>query len=135
MEIRAIQPEDTYDIRQKVMWPDKSIDFVKVEEDKEGYHFGLFEGNELISIVSLFYKNNEAQFRKFATRIEYHGKGYGTELLKFVFQEAENKGAERIWCNARSNKTAFYAKFGMRETPIFFTKEGVAYVVMEKVNN
>ncbi len=132
MDIRAIQPEDTYDIRQKVMWPDKSIEFVKVEEDKEGNHFGLFEGDELVSIVSLFYKNQEVQFRKFATLIEYQGKGYGTKLLEFVFKKAENKGVKRIWCNARCNKTAFYAKFGMKETAFFFTKEGVDYVVMEK---
>ena len=38
MYIRAIQLEDTYGIRLKVMWPNKNIEFVIVEEDKEGNH-------------------------------------------------------------------------------------------------
>ena len=133
MEIKKIQAEDTYEIRHKVMWSHKPIDFVKVDEDTEGVHFGLFESDKLISIVSVFYKNQEAQFRKFATLTEYQGQGYGSTLLKYVFQEIENKGVHKIWCNARGTKTAFYRKFGMTETDMWFVKEGIDYVVMEKI--
>ena len=132
IEIRAIQAEDTYEIRQKVMWPHKNIEFIKVEDDKEGFHLGLFENDALMSVVSVFYKNQEAQFRKFATLTASQGKGYGTKLLDFIFQEMRKKDVQRIWCNARRNKAAFYTKFGMKTTDVFFTKEGVDYVVMEK---
>lgn len=132
IEIKEIKAEDTYPIRQGVMWPDKSIDFVKVDEDTEGVHWGLFENENLVSIVSLFYKNDEMQFRKFATLTDFQGHGYGTILLNYVFQQAEKQGIIKIWCNARSTKTAFYARFGMLETGIRFVKEGVDYVVMEK---
>lgn len=132
IEIKEIKAEDTYPIRHEVMWPDKSIDFVKVDEDTEGVHLGLFENEKLVSIVSLFYKNNEMQFRKFATLVDFQGRGYGTILLNYVFQQAEKQGITKIWCNARSNKATFYARFGMLETGIRFVKEGVDYVVMEK---
>ncbi len=130
MDIRQIQPEDTYDIRHKVLWAYKPIEFVKVDEDTEGVHFGLFEDNQLVSVVSLFYKNDEVQFRKFATLTAFQGRGYGTQLLKYIFQLIENQGIKKIWCNARNHKSAFYAKFGMKETNIRFMKEGLEYVVM-----
>lgn len=132
IEIREIKAEDTYPIRHEVMWPDKNIDFVKVAEDTEGVHWGLFESEKLISIVSVFYKNDEMQFRKFATLTDFQGRGHGTLLLNYVFQQAEYQGVKKIWCNARSNKAAFYARFGMLETDRRFVKEGIAYVVMKK---
>ena len=75
MEIREIASEETLKIRQNVMWPEKSIEFVEVAEDKEGTHFGLFEDNKIISVISLFYKDKEVQFRKFATLTTEQGKG------------------------------------------------------------
>ncbi len=132
MEIREIQAADTYEIRHEVMWPDKPFDFVKMDEDTEGVHLGLFEGDLLISIVSLFFKNKEMQFRKFATLIDYQGHGYGTILLNYAFQLSENQKITRIWCNARSNKSAFYKKMGMTETDARYSKGGMDFVIMEK---
>ena len=132
IEIREIKAEDIYPIRHEVMWPDKNIDFVKIDDDTEGVHFGLFDDGILVSIVSLFLKKDGVQFRKFATLTAYQGRGYGTKLLNYVFQYFENQGVKKIWCNARSNKAAFYARFGMLETDRRFVKEGIAYVVMKK---
>lgn len=132
MEIREIVSEETLKIRQNVMWPEKSIEFVEVAEDKEGTHFGLFEDNKIISVISLFYKDKEVQFRKFATLTTEQGKGYGTKLLKFVFNEADKKRIEKIWCNARTTKIEFYKSFGMEETGKVFKKEGIEYIIMEK---
>lgn len=133
MEIKVITPEETLDIRQKVMWPDKSIDFVKVPEDQEGTHYGLFLNDRLISVISLFYKDNTLQFRKFATLGEEQGKGYGTALLNFVMALAESQGIQRIWCNARVHKKVFYEQFGMKSTLEAFDKDGASYVIMEKI--
>ncbi len=132
IEIKEIRAEDTYEIRHKVMWPDKDIDFVKLEEDKMGHHFGLFDNAVLVSIVSVFYKKKEAQFRKFATLVAYQGRGYGSKLLKYVFQSIENQGVERIWCDARIEKKGFYEKLGMVAVDSVFIKNGIEYIVMER---
>ena len=87
---------------------------------------------ELISVISLFIENREAQFRKFATLQKYQGKGYGTQLLGFVFDQTIDYQVNMIWCNARADKTYFYQKFGMRETDNTFVKGGIDYVIMEK---
>lgn len=130
--IEQITYQLTWPIRHKVMWPDHPIDFVKLPEDKDGLHYGLFEGNKLVSIISAFVLGDEAQFRKFATVIEYQGKGYGSQLLGYLMAELESQQLARIWCNARVNKTNLYEKFGLVKTDQTYVKGGLDFVIMEK---
>lgn len=129
--ITKIDKEKAWDVRHTVMWPEKDFDYIKLDDDDEGIHFGLFEEGKLISVISLFINLQEAQFRKFATLQQEQGKGYGSRLLEYVIKEAKNHHLKRIWCNARHNKVDFYKKFGLHETSHRFTKGGKAYVIME----
>ncbi|MFD0824566.1 GNAT family N-acetyltransferase [Neobacillus sp. M.A.Huq-85] len=97
-----------------------------------GIHFGLFKESTLVSVISLFIDNEEAQFRKFATLQQEQGNGFGSELLETVLKETKIHCVKRIWCNARKNKVDFYKKFGLQETNSSFLKEGKSYVLMEK---
>ncbi|HWR42390.1 GNAT family N-acetyltransferase [Sporomusa sp.] len=132
MEIKIIKPEQTWELRQTVMWPDKEIAYVKLPDDPMGTHYGLFEDGQLISVVSAFANKQEIQFRKFATVSNKQGQGYGTKLLRFIIAAAKAGGAKAIWCNARKDKAAFYRKFGFEERPIQFKRDDIAYVVMSK---
>jgi len=131
-EIRQVSSLDVLPIRQKVMWPAKPIEYVKLPNDDAGEHFGLFLGDQMISIISLFMKDGEVQFRKFATLREFQGCGYGTLLLKKIIDISQHNGVNRIWCNARVEKSDFYKKFGLNPTNKQFQKGGVEYVIMEK---
>jgi GNAT superfamily N-acetyltransferase len=130
LDIRSIDKENAWRIRHKVMWPDRELEYVQLEDDDVGRHYGLFVGERLVSVVSLFIDQDEAQFRKFATLEAEQGKGYGSRLLRHVMEEAEHVGVKRIWCNARREKAAFYRKFGLRETDRTFEKGGKEYVIM-----
>lgn len=70
MKIKKIKAEQTWEIRHKVMWPNKPLAYVKISNDLEGLHYGLFVADKLVSVVSLFIKGEVAQFRKFATSID-----------------------------------------------------------------
>ncbi|RXM49207.1 GNAT family N-acetyltransferase [Flavobacterium sp. YO12] len=131
MEIKEIAASETWDIRHNVMWPDQPFEFVQLEEDNLGFHFGVFTSNKLVSIVSCFIVEEEMQFRKLATLQEYQGKGSASHLLKYIFQFAKEKNIKKVWCNARSNKKSFYEKFGMKDTFKTFTKAGQEFTIME----
>ena len=133
MTIKEITPERTWPIRQLVMWPDKPIHFVKIRDDDRGLHYGLFRNDRLASVISCFVDRDEMQFRKFATLVEEQGQGLGTQLLNHVLDVARQKSIRRIWCNARRDKTGFYARFGLTTTGIPFTREGIEYIVMERI--
>ena len=94
-------------------------------------HYGLYVEDQLMSVISCFEIDGEIQFRKFATLVEKQHRGFGTHLLKYILNQAQSKKAKRVWCNARKDKSTYYEKFGLKNTPHLFSKEGIDFVVME----
>lgn len=130
--IKQITSSETLPIRHKVMWPNKPLAYVELPNDENARHFGLFVNGEITSIISIFVENNEAQFRKFATLIEFQGLGYGSILLKSIIDLIKKEGIKKLWCNARLEKSKFYERFNLKPTDKKFEKGGIKYVVMEK---
>ena len=133
--IRQIEAKDTWNLRQTVMWPEKSLDFVKLKDDELGFHFGLFQNEILCAVISLFCTGKSAQFRKFATLQHLQKQGLGTQLLEYVIEFSRSKNIDILWCDARVSATAFYQKFGFEIISQPFTKETELYVKMEKIFN
>ena len=135
--ILTITPEQTYPLRHAVLWPDKPFDYVKVENDAEGYHFGAFLHDELVAVISLFVnaKDNNpggahlggARFRKFAAHPDYQRKGIGTRLMEHIITEARRLGATTLWCDARLDAADFYRRFGMEAVSEVFYKGPIPY--------
>ena len=61
IEIRDVSLEVVWKMRQAIMYPQETIDFVKLEDDERGMHWGLYDSDKLISVISLFKKENELQ--------------------------------------------------------------------------
>lgn len=131
MEIKQIEASATWQIRHEVMWPNQPFEFVQLEEDQSGLHFGVFVDEKLVSIVSCFISDDEMQFRKLATLESFQGRGIASELLKYILKLAKDKGLKKVWCNARTNKKEFYEKFGLRDTKKVFVKADQEFTIME----
>ncbi|KAM9988020.1 hypothetical protein ACTFIZ_003384 [Dictyostelium cf. discoideum] len=140
--VKECNYNDILELRRDVMYPEKDLDYVKVENDQDQngntIHLGLYENDsdmKPISIVSLFLnrEKNEIQFRKFATKVEYQNKGYGTKLLSYVINYAKVNSIKRIWCNARIEKSEFYIKnFNFNLTNQKYTKDGRDFIILER---
>jgi len=129
--IKTIRAEDTWPIRQIVMWPEKPIDFIKIDGDNGALHYGLYVEGQLSSVISCFVTKNEVQFRKFATLRDKQNQGLGSKLLSYIIEECKMKGCKRLYCNARVDKKAFYQKFGLMATDQGFLKDGIEFIIME----
>lgn len=132
LSIRPVAPEQTYALRHRVLWPDKPPEYVKVENDAEGYHVGAFWEDELIAVISLFVADEAAnpgpaRFRKFAVHPDYQHRGIGTLLLNHIIAEAKRSGAGTLWCDARLDAADFYRRFGMEAVSEVFYKGPVPY--------
>ena len=112
MDIRTVDIDTIWQVRQQVMYPQEQISYVQLPEDSSGKHLGLYIGGKLGSIGSLFERGNDIQFRKFATLVEEQGKGYGSQLLGHVMQQAGADGKQLIWCNARVSASGFMKSLG-----------------------
>lgn len=131
IQIKPIKCEQAWIIRHEVMYPDLPFEVIKLANDNEGVHLGLYVNNHLTSVVSLFNKANSCQFRKFATLASAQGKGYGSLLLDHVIQHVKVIGMVKLWCNARVSAASFYAKFGFTETDDRSVSNGINFVIME----
>jgi GNAT superfamily N-acetyltransferase len=126
-DIRLIAPEQTYELRHNVLWPDKPLDYVRIENDAEGYHYGAFLNDELVAVISLFVNGAVGRFRKLATHPDYQRQGIGTILLNYTIAEAQRLGATELWCDARLDAADFYRRFGMEAVSDVFYKGPIPY--------
>lgn len=133
MNIQKISCEQIWDIRHEVMYPYMPFDYVKLPDDPQGTHYGLIVREQPVSVVSVFINGHQAQFRKLATLLSEQSKGHGSTLLSFVLHKLEKESITRIWCNARADKVGFYERFGMQTTSKEFTKDGIDFIIMEKL--
>ncbi|GAB3935866.1 GNAT family N-acetyltransferase [Larkinella terrae] len=127
MQIRQIKPEETYALRHEVLWPEKPLEYVMLDEDADGQHFGAFRDTDLVAVISLFMEMEVARFRKFATRPDCQRQGVGTQLLHRVIDEARQAGAQLLWCDARLSAADFYRRFGMEPEGAVFFKGEILY--------
>ena len=132
MKIDTINHMQTLEIRHKVLWPLKPIEFCKLEADPIGKHYGGFLNGKLICVASVFIDMNSARLRKFANLREYQNRGYGTKMINYILSELIETGVDNFWCDARVDAQGFYSRFGMSKKGDVFLKSGVEYIVMER---
>lgn len=131
MQVVEVPLDTVWEMRQKVMYPHLSLEEIKLEEDNKGMHWGIREDDRFVSVVSLFQNGHEWQFRKFATLKELQGRGYGTLLLKWLIGFVQQKGATKLWCNARVNALGFYKKQDFEPFGETWNQLGFQFVKMQ----
>lgn len=129
--VEQIFPSLTWRIRHVSMYPDQPFDFVKLENDFDGIHFGIYVDYELTGVVSLFLENEAAQFRKLAVLPAAQHQGLGTQLMNYLIDFCKIQKLTKLWCNARVNSKEFYIKFGFHETNQTYSAAGFDFVRME----
>lgn len=120
LEIKKIQPTDTYIVRHPVLRKGKAIETCRFENDElpSTIHFGCFFEGKLVGVVSLFEKSNnlfeeknQFQLRGMAVLEEYQKKGLGEKLIIFLENYIKNNQENAlIWLNARESALKFYEK-------------------------
>jgi predicted GNAT family N-acyltransferase len=130
IEIKKVEVAEILEIRHQVLWPDQPLEFVKVAEDDTGVHFGLFYKANLVSVISLFADEDRLRFRKFATLHAWQNKGFGSQLLRFVINDARDNGYRELWCDARSTASNFYKRHGFEKYGEPFFKKDIEYYKM-----
>jgi ribosomal protein S18 acetylase RimI-like enzyme len=105
------------------------------EDERPGtFAAAAFVGEELVA-VGLVAPDGEPggwRIRGMATVPRARGGGAGMAVLDALLEHARERGAERIWCNARTPARSFYERAGLRVVSEEFELPQIGpHVVME----
>lgn len=127
LQIKLITVEQALPIRHQVLWPSKSMEECRVEDDDKGHHFGVFVEEELVCVASVFIQGDRARLRKFATLEAHQGKGIGSEVLAYILRMLSEYSVRTFWCDARETAITIYEKIGMAVEGERFYKGDIPY--------
>ncbi len=132
LNIVQLTSSETLAIRHTVLWPKETLDFCKVEGDKDALHYGIKKDDKLVCVASIFINDNSVRLRKFATLVEFQEQGIGSFLIEHILLVLQEKDIKTFWCDARQKASSLYEKFGMKKKGEVFYKADIPYIVMEK---
>lgn len=119
--IRSVSTRETLPLRQKILKP-----FLTLEEcinpgddDESTHHFGLFLGDELISVATFIAEEHPHlsaastyRLRGMATASKFAGQGFGSQLFQYGESYLIQNKVDLIWFNARIKAFPFYERLG-----------------------
>lgn len=138
-EVHVLRPEETRELRHRVLWPHKTSAqecVIDVDEADHATHLGVFmaetvpwgvslDGREgvLVGLCSLFdqpctrcvvpWKEEDAlRLRVMGTLPEVRGQGAGAALVARAVEEVVARGKSVLWCDAREVAFGFYKRLG-----------------------
>lgn len=132
--IKKITAETTFSVRNPVLRPNQSVESCHFEDDNlpTTTHFGFYDNENLVGIVSVFEKMNinwkeykQIQIRGMAVLEDFQKKGIGEKLIKSVIKLANENEKKIIWFNSRKNAVQFYEKLGFHKFGAAFEIEGI----------
>ena len=143
-QVKKINAEETYAVRQKVLRAGKPIETCYFDGDHDGStaHFGCIEKQAIIAVVSVFKcKSNyfedhtQYQVRGMAVLEIFQKKGFGEQLLNAAEAFCIQEKANLIWFNARETAVLFYKKAGYEVFGAAFTipSVGIHFVMFKKI--
>lgn len=144
--IKKITDLETYSVRHVVLRKGKPIETCRFEGDdlSSTSHFGYFQNENLVGIISVFKANNisfapngQYQIRGMAVLESHQKKGIGESLVKHCEIYCNKQQANLIWFNARTAAVGFYEKSGyIKVGEAFEIKDvGEHYLMTKSIRN
>ncbi|ADV49568.1 GNAT family N-acetyltransferase [Cellulophaga sp. E16_2] len=141
---KLISAEETYPVRHPVLRKGRPITTCRFAGDElpDTFHVGGFLKDKLVAVASFYNANHAdhnfikaAQLRGMAVLDEYHGHGFGKQLVLSGEELVKKKEKITLWMNARVSAVGFYTNLGYHKVgPIFeIPLVGEHYVMFKKI--
>ncbi len=119
IEVRRAEPDEVVDLRHRVLRKGRSRESAVFDGDtrKATRHWVAVQADRIVGVVSVMPAEMPAphpaprprwQLRGMAVDPSLRGSGVGRAMLDTVHADV----SDALWCNARANVEAFYAKSG-----------------------
>ena len=99
--------------------------------DYKSWHVFAMEGDRVCAYLRAF-KDGEDTIKIGRVLTLVHGKGTGTQLMKYAISELKAKtGCKKIVMDAQSHAISFYQRLGFTITSEEYLEEGIPHVDMK----
>ncbi|HEX2047988.1 MAG TPA: GNAT family N-acetyltransferase [Acidimicrobiales bacterium] len=128
-------------LRHRLLRPGQPFEETVYQGDdlEDTVHFGAFEGDRLVGIVSLYKERRPGgpdegwRIRGMATEPDVRGAGFGAALVAACVEHVAASGGGELWCNARTGASGFYRRMGFDVVSDEFEIPGIGpHVVMAR---
>jgi ribosomal protein S18 acetylase RimI-like enzyme len=112
--LREIPVEATRPLRRAVLRPHETIGQLAEDEPAGAYSVGVFDNGKPISVGLIAPDGEESAWRVrgMATAPSARNRGAGSTVLDALVRHAFDRGASRVWCNARTPARSLYERAG-----------------------
>lgn len=125
LTIKSVPQATIIPLRHSVLRAGQPVESCYYEEDSmEGcFHVAASIDGKVVAVASFYpeshpkldtdsksYGDSAWRLRGMATQVDFQGQGIGAELLKTGIEMCREKGAQVLWCNARTSAAPFYSK-------------------------
>lgn len=124
--VGLILPEDTWDLRAMVLWPEKQPDAACILDSDAvdgAFHVGAMRSGEVLSVASFFPQGHDDlggrvdhRLRAMATHPDHRGRGLGRRVVEHGIAELLAAGSGGVWADARHVALGFYARLDWEVT-------------------
>ena len=118
--------------RAEVFVKEQKISYVDPDGvDYKSWHVFAMEDNRVCAYLRAFLDGEDTvKIGRVLTLV--HGKGTGTQLMKYAISELKAKtGCKKIIMDAQSHAISFYQRLGFTITSAEYLEEGIPHVDME----
>lgn len=116
MHVQRVSLEQTRGLRQAILRPHETVAELAAEEPAGAVAVGAFDHGELVAVGLIMPDGGPGgwRVRGMATAPHARGVGFGAAVLDALVAHALERGASRIWCNARTPARSLYERAGFR---------------------
>ncbi|HEV2888819.1 MAG TPA: GNAT family N-acetyltransferase [Frankiaceae bacterium] len=118
MEVRVVDPEETVDLRQRVLRPHWTTDQMRAASDPVP-SIAVYEDGTVVATANVRPepmpgdpREGDWRLRGMASDPAVRGRGYGAAALRAALDHVREHGGRRVWCNARTGAMGFYERHG-----------------------
>jgi GNAT superfamily N-acetyltransferase len=130
-DVRVVTAADTAALRQAVLRPHQTVDEVLAASD-DAPGIAVYEGGRAVACASTRAepmpddpRPGDWRLRGMASDPAVRGQGYGAAALAAAVDYARDRGAQRVWCNARKPARGFYERYGFTTVGDEFGIDGI----------
>jgi ribosomal protein S18 acetylase RimI-like enzyme len=112
--VREVAIADTRALRQSILRPHQTLEELAAQEPPGAFAVGAFADAKLVAVGFVAAEGDPGSWRirGMATAPEARGRGAGTAVLDALVAYACERGATRVWCNARTPARSLYERAG-----------------------